>query len=189
MVRWQEAQLYEAAYWAREAATPEKLRADLESGWRFTMGLLDIRPDTVADCSVLDLAGGDFPLALAIKTASYTVVDPAEPQRRIHGVGRIQCMAEDYHGELVDEVWGYNVLQHVLDPDAVMATARRCASKTIRWFDVVDTPIYPVHPHSIHADWLRGQFEGFRIVRDIEGSRLVDGYRQKFVSLVAERLT
>jgi hypothetical protein len=54
---------------------------------------------------------------------------------------------------------------------------------------VVETPIYPVHPHSIKADWLRAELsrDGFRIVQDIDGSRLVEGARQKWVALIAER--
>jgi hypothetical protein len=97
--------------------------------------------------------------------------------------------AEGWRGGTFDEVWGYNVLQHVVDPAEVMATARACAEKRIRWFDVVDTPIYPVHPHSIKADWLRAELsrDGFRIVQDIDGSRFIDGHRQKWVALIAER--
>lgn len=187
--RWQEAQEAEALYWRTEAKRPEKLLRDIADGHHWTMGALDIRPATAAD-TILDLAGGDYPLGESAPwNVSYTVVDPAKPARQIPGIERIQAMAEDYRGVLVDEVWGYNVLQHVMDPAAVMATARHHAKHTIRWFDVVESPIYKVHPHSISADWLRTQFDGFQITRDIEGTRYVDSHRQQFIAIVAHRIT
>ena len=188
--RWQEAQKYEAAYWRAEARNPEKLARDVADGHHFTAGVLDIRRDTVACVTVLDIAGGPYPLGANpdLWLSEYAVLDPAE-YPYVEGVERVRICAEDYAGPAYTEVWGYNVLQHVRDPEKVMAVARRSASRTVRWFDVVDTPVYPVHPHSIRADWLRAELskDGFRIVRDIDGSRLIDNHRQKWVALVAER--
>jgi hypothetical protein len=194
--RWQEAQRYEAAWWAEFSASrgPDNLAADIAAGHHFTAGLLDIRKATVAGATVIDIAGGPHPLGVQFQLAHYVVVDPGDYPD--DGIIRIRVCAEDYADTSddddevgVDEVWGYNVLQHVRDPAAVMATARRCALRTIRWFDVVETPIYPVHPHSIKADWLRAELsrDGFRIVQDIDGSRFIDGHRQKWVALIAER--
>lgn len=187
--RWEEAQRYEHEYWSREMRDPVKLHRDIADGHHFTAGLLDIRPDAAWACRiVLDIAGGPFPLGYPLGVGLYRVLDPGT-YPDVAGIERILQCAEDYHGSPSDEVWGYNVLQHVKDPAAVMRCAREHAEHTIRWFDVVDTPIYPVHPHSIRADWLREQLsiDGFRIVRDIDGSRLVEGHRQKWVALVAER--
>lgn len=191
--RWAEAQRYEADYWAQEARNPGKLARDVADGHHWTAGVLDIRGATVGGTTVLDIAGGPHPLAsgpcgLRWGLSWYAVIDPAE-YPDAEGVERVRVCAEDYQGEGAAEVWGYNCLQHVIDPAAVMAMARACATRTIRWFDVVDTPVYPVHPHSISADWLRAELsrDGFRIVRDIDGSRLIEGHRQKWVALVAER--
>lgn len=187
--RWREAQRFEAEYWAREAKNPSKLERDIADGHHWTMGALDIRPATAVE-SVLDIAGGDYPLGEVCPwiTRKYVVLDPATATRYVPGIWRLPEMAETYRGEFVDEVWGYNVLQHVQDPTAVIATAKNHATQRIRWFDVVDTPVYEVHPHSFSADWLRSQFADWRIVRDIEGKRWIDGHRQKFVALVAERV-
>jgi hypothetical protein len=191
--RWQEAQRYEAAWWAEFSASrgPDDLAADIRAGHHFTAGVLGIRFETVGGLSVLDIAGGPYPLGVdpGLDLEVYTVLDPAE-YPDMPGVKRIEACAEDFTThEAWTEVWGYNVLQHVKDPSAVMATARRNAANTIRWFDVVETPIYPVHPHSIKADWLRAELsrDGFRIVSDIDGSRFIDGHRQKWVALIAER--
>jgi predicted nicotinamide N-methyase len=191
--RWQVAQQHEAAWWAkfRASLTPDHLAVAIADGHHFTAGVLDIRPATITGSTVLDIAGGPYPLASAVDAyhiKRYVVVDPAD-YPEADGVRRVKVCAEDYTGEGATEVWGYNVLQHVRDPAAVMQKVRARAHERIRWFDVVDTPIYPVHPHSITADWLRGELsrDGFRIARDIDGSRLVEGARQKWVALVAER--
>jgi hypothetical protein len=188
--RWQEAQRCEAAWWANFSATrgPDNLAADIAAGHAFTKGVLDIRFDTVAGLTILDIAGGPHPLGCWVDKGRYVVLDPAHYDTGWY-IERIHERAEGWRGGRFDEVWGYNVLQHVVDPAEVMATARACAEKRIRWFDVVDTPIYPVHPHSIKADWLRAELsrDGFRIVQDIDGSRFIDGHRQKWVALIAER--
>lgn len=189
--RWQEAQRYEAAWWAREARDPDKLAADIACGHHFTAGMLDIRRETVCGATVLDIAGGPYPLGVGLEALGlgrYSIIDPAA-YADVDGVHRIRVCAEDYVGDAATEVWGYNVLQHVRDPEKVMAVARAKAQRAIRWFDVVETAVYPVHPHSIRADWLRQQLssDGFRITRDIDGSRLIEGARQKWVALIAER--
>jgi len=194
--RWQEAQKHEALYWEKEARDETKLMRDIEDGHRFTAALLNIHFESVYRATILDIAGGPHPLAgstshLSLGLKWYAVLDPAGYTPVDHDGPNyyIANKAEGWRSGTYDEVWGYNVLQHVVDPAEVMATARACALKTIRWFDVVDTPIYPVHPHSISADWLRGELtrDGFRLTRDIDGSRLVEGTRQKWVALVAER--
>jgi hypothetical protein len=190
--RWQEAQRCEAAWWAEFSASrgPDNLAADIAAGHHFTAGVLDIRADTVSGATVLDIAGGPYPLGAnpGLHLLEYVVLDPADYTEH-PGVTRIRALAEDYRDRAYREVWGYNVLQHVRDPAAVMVTVREHARDFIRWFDVVETPIYPVHPHSIKADWLRAELsrDGFRIVQDIDGSRLVEGARQKWVALIAER--
>src|SRR5688572_6402916 len=173
--RWQLAQKAEADYWRQEAKNPEKLQRDIADGHHFTAGVLDIRPLSLLHASsVLDIAGGPYPIGAELVEGGwlnrYAVLDPAEYVDALIGIERIRAKAEGWDGGRFDEVFGYNVLQHVVDPAAVMATARRCAIYTVRWFDVVDTPVYPVHPHSISADWLRAELsrDGFRIVRDID---------------------
>lgn len=53
------------------------------------------------------------------------------------------------------EVWLFNVLQHVLDPDKVIENCKAWA-KTIRFFEPVDQPISDCHPHApTQADFKR----------------------------------
>ena len=59
-----------------------------------------------------------------------------------------------------DEAWIYNVLQHVDDPERVVANARAAAG-VVRLFEWVGIPAYPGHPHELaEADlrrWLGGR--------------------------------
>lgn len=183
--RWAEAQAGELAFW--EAADRRQLARQLDRVYMQTLG---ITADTVRGRSVLDLGGGPLPLAalFALPVASYTVVDPLPVVEQLtYPMLRIVAPAETYFGPPVDEVWGYNVLQHVIDPAAVLRSAKE-HGRLVRWFDWVDTPIEDHHPHSLSADWLREQFDGWRIVSDQRQAIPVGlSYPQSYIAIVAER--
>jgi hypothetical protein len=116
--------------------------------------------------NVLDLGGG--PASMLLKTVDpgrLTVVDPCPYPPWVAaryteaGIEYFQEPAETFvstptrgrnNVELYDydEVWIYNVLQHVEDPAACIATARRHAP-TLRIFDWVNTPPSLGHPHTL----------------------------------------
>jgi len=50
-----------------------------------------------------------------------------------------------------DEVWLFNVLQHVIDPVKLVDNMKKSA-KTIRFFEPINTPICEYHPHSYTMD-------------------------------------
>lgn len=58
-----------------------------------------------------------------------------------------------------DEVWIYNVLQHVIDPVAIINNAKR-AGKIIRLFEWLEIGVAPGHPWNLLEDqmneWLGG---------------------------------
>ena len=114
--------------------------------------------------SVADLGGG--PVSMLLKTVNgtgLTVVDPCPypdwvDDRYVEAnIGWARVPAEHFKGLGYNECWIYNCLQHVLDPEVVIATARRCAS-TIRIFEWVETETNEGHPHTLHVhelnDWL-----------------------------------
>jgi hypothetical protein len=181
--RWQEAQKGERKFWESEDRTALVLELDA-----LYLRELEIEPSAVAGIKVLDLGGGPLPLAVVanLPLHQYTVVDPMSTVDTLHRssltVERVTMAAEDYVGSPVGEAWGYNVLQHVIDPARVIATAKAHARR-VRWFDWVDTPIESHHPHSISADWLREQFADWRIVSDRTGT----SHNQKYIALIAER--
>lgn len=122
----------------------------------------------LAGGSVADFGGGPISLLLkCINGAARVVVDPLTyPEwvyARYHRVGieTVVQPAETFAPKhRYDEVWIYNTLQHVQDPERVVAAARATARQYIRIFEWVDIPPHEGHPHMLNkADldrWLRG---------------------------------
>lgn len=117
--------------------------------------------------SVLDIGGGPVSILLKCKNVTGTVMDPCSypdwVAKRYEQAG-IEYMRE--RGEtiilpqrLFDEVWIYNVLQHVDDPARVIKNARSC-SKVLRIFEWIENGISEGHPHNLTEKelnkWLGG---------------------------------
>lgn len=51
----------------------------------------------------------------------------------------------------VDEIWLFNVLQHIVDPDLFIEKCKKNA-KVIKFFEPINTPIEVHHPHSFIFD-------------------------------------
>ena len=169
--RWEQAQAAEIAWWGHCEDTQNE-----EMKQRFygrCMGLdtylerngLLIERYNLRGRSVLDLGGGPASLLLRCQNRGRgTVVDPAHwpdwvyGRYRAAGIEYVSAPAEDV--ELTgwyDEVWLYNVLQHVRDPQAVVATAKRYGG-TIRVFEWLDVPESEQHPHRFTKEQLDAMF-------------------------------
>ena len=117
--------------------------------------------------SVLDIGGG--PVSLLLKCVNFgyaTVVDPlyypgwiGERYNRA-GIGYDIMKGEAVTEVGYDEVWIYNVLQHVVSPEQIIQNARK-AGKIIRLFEWLEIGEAPGHPHNLLEDqmneWLGGQ--------------------------------
>lgn len=110
---------------------------------------------------VLDIGGGPTSMLLrctGLKEESC-VIDPIKfpawvsaryAQRRIeYAVGP----GEKIDTSGFDECWIYNVLQHTVDPEKVIANARK-AAPVLRIFEWIDIPAYEGHPHMLTAEKL-----------------------------------
>ncbi len=126
--------------------------------------------------SILDIGGG--PVSLLLKTVNRglsLVIDPCSypewvkaryKEAKIHYPG---VLAEDYvPDKQFDEVWIYNVLQHVKDPAKVLEVAKASTS-LIRLFDWIDTPVSPGHPHTITEQFLQKQLNNLGTVEVMKG--------------------
>lgn len=117
---------------------------------------------------VLDLGGG--PVSMLLKGRhrgpNTTVVDPcAYPEwiatrYEVAGITYVREEAETFQSDVeFAEAWCYNVLQHVVDPESVIATARAHADR-LRIFEWLETEACDGHPHTLHADalnkWIGG---------------------------------
>ncbi len=106
--------------------------------------------------SILDLGGGPVSLLLKCENRERSVVaDPATfpawimDRYKAAGIEYVCNPAETIDlGESFDEVWIYNVLQHVQDPQAVIATALQHGG-VVRVFEWVDIPADEKHPHML----------------------------------------
>lgn len=117
--------------------------------------------------SVADLGGGPCSILLkTINAAGRTVVDPCRfPEwvsaRYAHaGIEYVRCNAENWQPEAkVSEVWIYNVLQHVVDPEKIIALARE-HGYVLRIFEWIEKETNVGHPHTLHAHdlnrWIGG---------------------------------
>lgn len=171
-----EHQDYEADWWGDCTNTFSEEAKQIT--YAYHMGLVNV-PDgytgrwpsyDLGGRSVVDLGGG--PTSLLLKTTNTgpcAVVDPCDyPQwvgRRYatKGVAYFREPAETWRSaQRFDECWIYNVLQHVEDPEAVIATARLHAS-TLRIFEWINTPPSLGHPHTLTVElldeWIGGQGE------------------------------
>lgn len=106
--------------------------------------------------SVLDIGGGPSSMLLkCVNAGRMAVVDPCQypewTKRRyaLAGVAVFTEPAESFlTSESYDEVWIYNVLQHVEDPYKVIMCAKQHGS-LLRIFDWVNTPPSLGHPHTL----------------------------------------
>jgi hypothetical protein len=66
-----------------------------------------------------------------------------------------------------DEVWVYNVLQHVQDPEKVIdnAVARIASGGVLRMFEWCYIPADKCHPHVLTPELLLNALQGCRIVK------------------------
>jgi len=116
---------------------------------------------------ILDIGGG--PVSLLLKCHDHggsKVVDPIKyPKWTIdryaaNNIEYDQKPGEDVDEEGYDEVWIYNCLQHVIDPEKIINNAKK-AAPVIRIFEWIDIPAHEGHPHELKEDklnkWLGGK--------------------------------
>lgn len=155
------------------AAQRMGLRADWDCG----------RPPEfdVQERSIIDIGGGPVSLLLKCRNRSRAVVvDPGDfplwvgDRYRYCGIDFWHGIAEDIDDDLLrfDEAWIYNTLQHVIDPERVIAVARKQAD-IIRIFEWIDVPAYDGHPHSLSQDILDKWLGGAGFVAELNQSGAV----------------
>lgn len=120
----------------------------------------------LSEKSVLDIGGGPSSLLLKCTNRGRSkVIDPASYPawvaiRYEHAhIEYALVRGEEIDDAGFDEVWIYNVLQHVEDPIAVINNAKR-AGKIIRLFEWLEIGVAPGHPQNLFEnkmnEWLGG---------------------------------
>lgn len=110
----------------------------------------------VNGASVLDVGGG--PVSMLLKCYQLRrgkVIDPlaadwpdwVKARYTCVNIEMEPCMGEDMNESGWDEVWVYNCLQHVRDPELVLLNCKK-AGKLVRIFEWI-SPAYDGHAHSL----------------------------------------
>jgi glycosyltransferase involved in cell wall biosynthesis len=122
---WEEAQKWELNWWMSN-----RDRWGIEQGkQRVYAGLMGMPADLdFGDASILDIGCGPVSLLRSAKFGRATAIDPLDfgdaESYRDKRINRVYAPAETWqYSGFFDEVWIYNVLQHVEDPHAVLAMA------------------------------------------------------------------
>lgn len=175
---WEDEQLWEASWWGDCINTFGEEAKQLTYAQR--MGLENV-PQVgrwpVYDLgyrSVVDFGGGPVSILLkAVNLSRGTVVDPLSVPPWViaryeqAGVDLVQVPAEEFRTEdRFQEAWLYNVLQHTIDPERIVANARASAD-LVRIFEWIDTPQAEGHPHTLRRHELDRWFGGRGTVEDM----------------------
>ncbi len=110
--------------------------------------------------SVVDLGGGPTSLLLRCRNFSKAIVvdplpmtDTVKKRYKEHGIELISLPAEEFmYPQKFDEVWNYNCLHHVMDPDQILQNAKQNC-KTLRIYEILNTRIDSMHLYSFNADY------------------------------------
>ncbi len=179
---WNETQKHEADYWGNclgMTAWGEFCKQEMygrEMGVFSNYGMPDGELN-MAGKSVLDVGGGPVSMTLrCINAERLTVVDPCEWPESVHrryrnyDINFLRAAGEDLdkcHLRQFDEVWIYNVLQHVQDPEKVIANAlaRIAPGGVLRMFEWLYIPADDCHPHVLTPELLLNALQGCCIVK------------------------
>ena len=176
---WKNAQLWEESWWKNGVANGTNTHYEEKKQIEFyapRMGLKFDKNDRIdmGGKNVLDIGGGPASMLLKVMNGGrMKVVDPLLPpewalQRyEFSGIEFESVMGENLRERGWDEVWIYNVLQHTMDPEAVLHKALE-AGRVLRVFEWTDTGISPGHIHNLTADFFR------RVLGDIGVNDTVD---------------
>lgn len=186
---WEEHQDWENAWWGPCVNTFGEEAKQLTYADR--MGLVNEGRDgqwpvyDLGERSVMDIGGGPTSILLKcvptpeLDGASRRVFDPCpypkwvEDRYAAANIQLVPMKGEDLRRDVQtgswDEVWIYNVLQHVEDPVAILRNAARIG-KVVRLFEWIDTPPAPGHPNTITAEMVRAELGPGGTIEDFSGS-------------------
>lgn len=168
---WEEAQKWESDWWSNCTNTyweeTKQLTYAKKMGLKAEMDKGKYPIYDLKDKSVIDIGGGPVSMLLkCINVRRSLVVDPCnypkwiEQRYFILNIDYLMIKGEDIKTTMqFDEVWIYNVLQHVDDPKLIIDNAKK-VSKIIRIFEWIDMPPVEGHPHELKEnilnEWLGG---------------------------------
>lgn len=175
--RWLQAQKGEKEH--HEADTVDNSYEHYKKAYEYYFKYLGMDKD-LDGRSVVEIGPGRIAGLLFCKNYGNSyVLEPTEYDGIAHlyahkpNLTRIGRRAEDWVFPNVDEVWLFNVLQHVQDPDILIAKCKE-ASKVIRFFEPVDLPTNLEHPFTFSVEDFRRYFGD--CVNEYEAGQGIEGF-------------
>ena len=113
---------------------------------------------------ILEIGTADFPAMYFRDNVDGFIIEPMqspilETLCKERGFVLINKPAEEADFPVVDEVWMFNLLTHVMNPDVIIEKAKQ-ASKIIRFFEPIDTAISIDHPWTFDLNYYKNKFGG-----------------------------
>lgn len=179
---WNETQKHEADYWGNCMGLRAWGEFAKQEMYAREMRLWDDFGDNgellMQGRSVLDVGGGPVSMTLrCVGATRLVVVDPCVWPASVHrryqkyGIHFVRKPCEELDtvftdGDQFDEVWIYNVLQHVQDPEKIVRNALNRLDPVggrLRIFEWCYIPADECHPHVLTPDGLMNWLAGARI--------------------------
>ena len=168
--RWDEAQKVEITL---HDSGPE-IKAHYKRGYEIVFELIGSPPavSALSNMKILEVGPAFYPAVAYYDIKERHVVEPLYSKFPDHIKEDFTNLGIHIHEEPMehttfqenefDEVWCFNLLQHVIDPSE---TLKKClhAGKVFRVFEPIDYPIEPSHPHAFTVDWFKEQLPGHPI--------------------------
>jgi len=195
---WEKAQKLEGKFHANEKFRPNEKRKQ-----RVYSMMLDLAgyESEIKGRRIIDVGSGPQPLLLDWAEEGKVhhqsaVLDPLtfsnldEERFKKAGLRRFTCRLEDVFkhnpGEF-DEVWCYNVLQHVEDLNLCFENLKSLGM-IVRIWEWIDDEIDDLHLHQISVEGIKEAFKDWEPVAELEGVWRQDSYQPaKFFSAVYRR--
>lgn len=111
--------------------------------------------------TILEIGPADFPALAYCQNYKGIIVEPmiSKPLNHFVKANKVKLIhypVEEIELPFADEVWLFNVLQHVIFPDLFVEKCK-AVTEVIRYFEPVDYPTSPHHPHTFtridFAEW------------------------------------
>lgn len=112
--------------------------------------------------TIIEVGCADFPALNYCLNYKGFVVEPLPMQHlgticERNNITWIKQPLEEAELPQADEIWLFNVMQHIIDPDLFVKKCKETA-KVIRFFEPINYPTCEYHPHTFTIDDFKGWF-------------------------------
>jgi len=113
--------------------------------------------------NIIEVGPGDYPALMYCENIGKSIIIEPLPSEKLKEniknlpIELIEKSAENVKFPTVDEVWLFNVLQHVIDPVKIIENAKQSA-KVIRFFEPINYGLDSMHLHNFDMNYFMDHF-------------------------------